>query len=153
MGTRDLLLLMGATEASSSSLRALKFRWAKVVDPKVITVKHICKGNQKIRSNSKNMLVTLGDSIKLEFTPEFCVGFFFLSRYSPKQPRTFAWVNRCKVVPRFIFTRTPQCDDTFMLHCATRRCHDVPNHFKIVIRPKRETNTQKYVKSNSSLIF
>ena len=149
MGTRDLLLLMGATEASSSSLRALKFRWAKVVDPKVINVKHIWK----IRSNSKNMLVTLGDSIKLEFTPEFCVGFFFLSRYSPEQPRTFAWVNRCKVVPRFIFTRTTQCDDTFMLHCATRRCHDVPNHFKIVIRPKRETNTQKYVKSNSSLIF
>ena len=71
MGTRDLLLLMGATEASSSSLRALKFRWAKVVDPKVINVKHIWKG--KIRSNSKNMLVTLA----LEFTtPEFCVGFF-----------------------------------------------------------------------------
>ena len=131
MGTRDLLLLMGATEASSSSLRALKFRWAKVVDPKVITVKHIWKGNQKIRSNSKNMLVTLGDSIKLEFTPEFCVGFFFLSRYSPKQPRTFAWVNRCKVVPRFIFTGTTQCDDdTFMLHCATRRWHD----FNIEIR-------------------
>ena len=125
MGTRDLLLLMGATEASSSSLRALKFRWAKVVDPKVINVKHIWKG--KIRSNSKNMLVTLA----LKFTtPEFCVGFF---SWLVILPANFcsAWVNRCKVVPRFIFTGTTQCDDdTFMLHCATRRWHD----FNIEIR-------------------
>ena len=109
MGTRDLLLLMGATEASSSSLRALKFRWAKVVDPKVINVKHIWK----IRSNSKNMLVTLA----LEFTtPEFCVGFF---SWLVILPANFcsAWVNRCKVVPRFIFTRTTQCDGWY-IHVA-----------------------------------
>ena len=114
MGTRDLLLLMGATEASSSSLRALKFRWAKVVDPKVINVKHIWK----IRSNSKNMLVTLAKEFT---TPEFCVGFF---SWLVILPANFcsAWVNRCKVVPRFIFTGTTQCDDdTFMLHCATQR--------------------------------
>ena len=110
MGTRDLLLLMGATEASSSSLRALKFRWAKVVDPKVINVKHIWK----IRSNSKNMLVTLAKEFT---TPEFCVGFF---SWLVILPANFcsAWVNRCKVVPRFIFTGTTQFDDDMYIHVA-----------------------------------